>query len=191
MREAVLLARAFFRDKKRLKTLIQYWTSKPDIKTLGVKGVLNVLLYEPVRLIVTLDHVRFFDHKLFEIPLRLLCRRELTHIHALLVRHHREPQPIFSTNLNVATFSLTYQSFKYNALMDQFIDRLCLVRLFLEACLAIFHLPHQHAQLKHALLTTLREERARMIKEKHPLRRRMAIFISNFARPETWHHEGN
>ena len=183
------MSRSLFRDKRRMRQLIQYWTSKPSMSSLGLVGFIQAILYEPIRLVIEINNLHFFKHEVFEIPLRYLTKRELTHLHALLLQHKRAAQPIFATMINIANFSITYHKFKYNTLMSQYFDRLAFVRCFVNTCMSLIGSKRQAVEVKSACHSLLQKERMQMKQSKHPLRRRLAVLVATIERQETWCHE--
>ena len=188
--ETMLLARYWFRDKQRLHTLLRIWTSRDGILELGIAGFFHVLLHEPVHLMINLESVRFFPSPVFSIPLRLVDHRVLQHLYHLLNSHHRNNETLFTSKVTLSTFTLTYHRFKYDAVLDQHLDRILLVRLFLRQCHDMFHLKTNKQLVVQACLTVLRKEHRSMQKLKHPLRRRLSIFINSLEKTNKTEHRG-
>lgn len=119
--------------KERIYELVLYWLThnitQTSLDELASK-FFDTILNEPVSFVVRMDCITFFKDPLFDIPLREVKKRELICIHSLLQKN------MFTGKVVLDGFQLKYSNFKYNAILDQRIDRTVFIQMFLEVCLA-------------------------------------------------------
>ena len=158
------------------------WSAHPGMEEVGLDAMIRTFLYEPLRLVIEMDNVHWFEHPLFRIPLRQLERRELYHVIQILQQHHHNDKRLFVSNVNTSHFTVTYHRFQYNALLAQQIQRVQMVEFFGEHCMSLFSNPIQRENVQAVFVRILQKEHLDMSRTKHPLRRKLAVLVSRLSR---------
>ena len=107
--------RLFFKDKKRIKNYIYYWFSRSGLQLNDF--FLDVL--QPLKLRIVMDGIYFLNKEEYKLPFRELTRNELSCLHNLLKQHHTSNNKLFECEIGMRCFSLKYQKFKYDAILNQ------------------------------------------------------------------------
>ena len=128
---SMMLAKSLLRDKRRISQCIQYWCTQEWFYKEDdfIHSFIHHMIHDPIQLHIGMDSIALFPN--FNIPLRMLIKKELTALHALLQLHHTHKNPIFQSKVGMAGFQLQYERFKYDAVLDQRADRLAFVKQFI------------------------------------------------------------
>ena len=128
------LAKSLLRDKRRMKQCIRYWCSQERFfkEEDFIYSFVHHMLHDPIQLHIEMNSITLFPN--YSIPLRMLTKKELSCIHALLRLNHSQEMPIFRSKVGLKVFQLKYDQFKYNAVLSQRTDRLGFIKCFIQYC---------------------------------------------------------
>jgi len=170
-----LLAKSLLRDKRRISQCIQYWCSQDYFfkEDDFIFSFMHHILHDPIQLHIEMNCISLFTH--FSIPLRMLTKKELSTIHALLQLHHSQDTPIFQSKVGLKGFQLKYDQFKYNAILGQRVDRLAFIKRFIIYCESQITFKEHLETLRHIIHDTCASIADGFDLKGHPLQKGMYL----------------
>ncbi len=132
-------AERFFTDKTTLTNLLTLWSSYKLLSTGNIIDnlffLIKTILCEPVYFSIDNDYLYLFKNKKFPIPINMLYEDQIKGF-CLFAFHSKDYfNKIIADDLR---FSITYQDFRYNNILDKNFPRLNIILLFINDFLSSF-----------------------------------------------------
>ena len=134
------------------------------------------LLFETFFTSVLEDQIEFFIEmkrigltKQLGIPLNMCSKELITVIFKLLELHYKDP--LFQVNIGLQGYTLQYSHFKYNALLDQNISRIGLLKTLSKHLQNL--VPRENNNIKELIRSQLTQSIQAITIENHPLKKKL------------------
>lgn len=110
-----------------------------EVETL-LRAAFHSLIYEPLRVVLVMKEISVYTN--LSIPYNRASKKLLSIIHELLRRHYAsknnsDENSIFNTCVGLQGYTLTYDRFRYNAVLDQHVSRIKLITQIIRSLLKI------------------------------------------------------
>lgn len=138
--------------------------------------IFETLVHKPLRLRLNMNKMLLYDN--IGIPYAMCSKSLLVAIHALLRSHYEQQETYFKVKMGLQGYTLMYESFKYNALLDQNISRIALFNQLFKCIFSCVPKGKKRKVLYQMVEEKMEETIGKIEMTNHPLKKKLKSLLS-------------